>query len=100
MGTNYYIVKKCWFCGNIKETHIGKSSAGWKFLLQINDEYKSDIQSLWKYLKWKKVEDEYHRKTSRKELFKLIKNKQVGKNNELCNVIDEYSFEWSAIEFS
>ena len=100
MGTNYYIFKKCWWCGNIIETHIGKALAGWKFLFQANEPlYKPNIESLWDYLKWRRIEDEYHHKISRNQLFKLIRNKQKGLSNELCNAIDRDGFEWSTIDF-
>ena len=100
MGTNFYIVNQCWFCGDRKEIHIGKSSAGWKFLLQVNNEYESNVRSLWKFLKWKRIEDEYHRRISRRKLLDLIENKQTGKDNELTNSIDDFGFEWCDREFS
>ena len=35
MGTNYYAeTKKCSLCGRSEKIHIGKSSAGWRFLFR------------------------------------------------------------------
>ena len=97
---NFYIVKRCWFCGNEKLLHIGKSSSGSKFLFRVNDEYESDTHSLFHYLKWKKIEDEYGHRISRKKFFEMVANKEGEKINKLCNHIDKYSFEWSTIQFS
>ena len=101
MGMNYYcIIKKCWFCGNKKVIHIGKASAGTKFLFQVNSEYESDAHGLFHYLQWRRIEDEMHRRISRRKFFEMIGEKEVEKSNTLCNLIDKYSFEWSTIEFS
>lgn len=32
MGTNYYLEKECECCGHVERVHVGKSSAGWRFL--------------------------------------------------------------------
>lgn len=78
MGTNYYVEVKepCHCCGKGKVTnqvHIGKSSAGWCFALHVIPE--RDINSLedWKkYLKGKKIVDEYGKRVPHVELLSII----------------------------
>jgi hypothetical protein len=56
MGTNYYLHENiCKYCGRSdKPLHIGKSSAGWHFMLHVIPQY--DIHSLddWRnrFLQW------------------------------------------------
>lgn len=35
MGTNYYFVEKCECCGNETRLHMGKSSAGWVYVMRV-----------------------------------------------------------------
>jgi hypothetical protein len=44
MGTNYYWNNKCPTCGHSEEIHIGKSSCGWVFSLNVHPD--KDINSL------------------------------------------------------
>ena len=87
MGTNYYFRKhigeKCCHCGRgdeYKELHVGKSSAGWKFLFNpLHDEFKS-------FKDWKKTLDaspnrlfgEYGRNVSLEKFYELVESKQNG----------------------
>lgn len=42
MGTNYYLtINKCSHCGRSDTIHVGKQSAGWKFLFHGNDAIRS-----------------------------------------------------------
>ena len=61
--------------------HIGKSSAGWRFLLQIYP--KQDINSLedWKKLmKDGTIFDEYGEEISQEEMLKIITHKEPSEN--------------------
>lgn len=88
MGTNYYLHRQtpedlCQHCGRgraYEEVHIGKSSGGWKFLFN-SDEYQITTYKCWQKELTKPenkdhIYDEYGRKISPEELFKLIENKQ------------------------
>ena len=81
MGTNYYLVKEkhCEHCGHThkEEKHIGKSSAGWKFLFYaktapnfklmmkqiLDDEYR--------------IEDEYRAVVNKYTFFDFVLEKQI-----------------------
>lgn len=87
MGTNYYLKlyrgDKCEHCGRsdeLDEIHIGKSSAGWKFLFDPNyGEFPT-------FLAWQKmlethpndIYDEYGRNISLFEFYKKINDKKDG----------------------
>ena len=64
MGTNYYVADKskyCEHCGRGEKTvHLGKSSAGWCFTLNVHP--KRDIHNwkdILKFVKGKKIFNEY-----------------------------------------
>lgn len=81
MGTNYYLRQNCCDkCGRYDETHIGKSSGGWRFALSARD-----IKS---YGEWVKaildagtVWDEYGRLHTSQDLIKLIEEKKDEKSH-------------------
>ena len=104
MGTNYYVVKK-------KPTitsplHIGKSSAGWKFLFHEVNKYNGFDHNLeihtfeqWKYFlennKDILILNEYDEEVSVKEFLELVKEKQKEENKhnfEYCKNINGYRF--------
>ena len=74
MGTNYYVEKE----GN--SIHIGKSSSGWKFLFQENNQYydKKDKSSIFRFLKLNKTTfiDEYDELVDVEEFWKMVEQKQ------------------------
>ena len=86
MGTNYYAkTNPCAACGESKtRLHLGKSSAGWKFLLQANgfDGYKT-WSEMKEWLEDKIIEDEYGEVVSIGEFIELVERKQS--NPELWN---------------
>jgi len=46
MGTNYYIhANFCDKCERYDKIHLGKSSAGWRFLVQIQQPYYGDTET-------------------------------------------------------
>jgi len=74
MGTNYYVKKED------NSIHIGKSSFGWKFLFQENNEYydKKDKSSIFRFLKLNKTTfiNEYNEKVDVEEFWKMVEQKQ------------------------
>jgi len=66
MGTNFYRVK------SEKKTHLGKRSAGWKFLWNFhNDKYYSNKEELLNFIRSGKVIDEYGKKHDTEEFLKM-----------------------------
>lgn len=85
MGTNYYAVKKKPRIIKIYDKiHLGKSSAGWKFLFHEQEQYhnfeefKNFILNNDEYV----IKDEYDRVIDPLELIKLINDKQKENNPE------------------
>ena len=104
MGTNYYAVKRK-PCLYNREIHIGKSSYGWLFCFQENDEFHTFPQ----FKKWLEnnvdtgeyvLFDEYNQEIKKEELLELIETKQNDENsrnnpdnfNEYCKNVDGYRF--------
>jgi len=85
MGTNYYIVTECKCCGNVnRELHIGKSSAGWVFLLRLHP--ADDIWSLYDWvliLKKGSIRDEYGHKILPENMLYIITNRKWTKEREV-----------------
>lgn len=100
MGTNYYAALK-------KPTlyeaqHLGKSSAGWRFLFRETDEIKTFPQ----FKQWLEdnvgeykdyvILDEYEKEIDKEELLELIEEKQEsnhpGNFDYGCKNIDGYRF--------
>lgn len=109
MGTNYYAVKsvdkeelKSKICSyidneksflniaeelgdlinnNIKIVHIGKSSYGWKFIFNHNNEkyYKRNRDSIDQFIRENKLFDEYGKELDADEFWKLVDSKQNDK---------------------
>jgi hypothetical protein len=77
MGTNYYLHEKtCEHCGRGDEPlHIGKSSAGWCFALQVLPDEGLNTLEDWK-ARWSKpgcvIRNEYGETVSVDELLKTI----------------------------
>ena len=89
MGTNYYLrYDICNECNRYNEIHIGKSSCGWKFMFEINEDnelnsYERFIDFLTEKLyKNSKIFDEYGRESSLAGLMKLIEDKQKDTENK------------------
>ena len=104
MGTNYYVVRRK---PSIREPlHIGKSSAGWKFLFHEINKYNGFDHNLeihtfeqWKYFlennKDILILNEYDEEVSVKEFLELVKEKQKEENKrnfEYCKNINGYRF--------
>lgn len=123
MGTNYYVVKKvnrekimlrltnvintlndyqliqCLrnvdFCDEETIVHIGKSSYGWKFCFNHNDEkyYKKNRKSIDEFIKSGTLYNEYYEEVDPNEFWKLVDSKQEDR-------VDEYSFDENGLRFS
>jgi hypothetical protein len=80
MGTNYYAqIGKCQTCGRFEEEiHIGKSSAGWRFNIEIHKEFYNNWDEFLIFInRWDvKLFDEYKTKISPEDLLELIKEKK------------------------
>lgn len=111
MGTNYYAVKKKPSLYNLA-IHIGKSSAGWKFLFRgYQDEkfnygiYRLNINSIedWKkYLKENNVVilNEYDEEISYDNFFKLVEEKQKEENKDnFCNCCNVNGYRFTFHDF-
>lgn len=83
--------------------HIGKSSAGWKFLFHNVNKYNSfDSElELHTFLQWKEflesnkdivILNEYDEEISVKDFLNLVEEKQKEKNGEYSKDIDGYRF--------
>lgn len=108
MGTNYYTVPK-------KPTlyphhlHIGKSSAGWKFLFQGYQNYELEynkyvnINSVNDWARYLKEENllifgEYDQEISYDDFFELVEDKQKEENPDNfsnCANIEGYRFSYT-----
>lgn len=97
MGTNYYAKGiGCGICDHTGGMHIGKSSAGWKFLFHLyrtdywdlkgehsrKPNLYSDLETLKEFLKNKKIMDEYGTEITNDEFFIMVENKQGLKSHE------------------
>ena len=94
MGTNYYLRKpQCKKCGRgNEEIHLGKKSAGWKFLFHKTNEIK-DFDSFCEYIKTGEIYDEYDRKISVENLLDIIENSKNEKSHiPDSEIINGYDF--------
>jgi len=85
MGTNYDAVYNlCECCGRADRIHIGKSSAGWRFSIEVHEEVYKDWQTFEKFIEQRNIEiyDEYGRKVTAFELLSLMESKKDGQAHE------------------
>ncbi len=110
MGTNYYTrYNICESCGRYDEFHIGKSSAGWTFIFQAQED-EINIKSYKEWVKFLsnkgiKIFNEYNRKISLKKFKELIEAKKLEKHNHAKeypegHFLDEEGNSFSEGEFS
>ncbi len=97
MGTNYYVkTDTCPSCGHKPEgIHLGKSSHGWKFAFRLNGEYYKNIRQLRKWLKDKKIENEYGEEVEANVFWNMVKSKQKitdPSDDDISVIIDGYKF--------
>ena len=97
MGTNYYIKPdKCKVCGRSDNyIHLGKSSYGWKFAFNLNGaRFYKNVTEMKKWLRGKRIEDEYGKPITKKAFWNMIAEKQkiVDPEETDAIVIDGYKF--------
>ena len=83
MGTNYYVhtpacENACDHCAASEQLHLGKSSAGWRFLHQADSDWpREQAHSLWlARAQSGEIRDEYGRAVTLDELLAKIQAKQ------------------------
>lgn len=102
MSTNYYVAatRKCEDC-QVEHMcccgiHLGKSSGGNRFLFAYNGgKYYRNISELKKWLKNKRIIDEYGRSATYDELWDKVQNMQsfsLDPNDKYERIIDGYRF--------
>lgn len=94
MGTNYYLhYNVCESCGRSDSIHIGKCSAGWKFLFHWHhnirnvNEYKDRMKQPGAV-----IMDEYTEVISYDDFWKMVEEKQSEDPHEEFSNIDGYDF--------
>lgn len=97
MGTNYYAIG----IGNDINLHIGKTSAGWKFLFQTIPDQNLFCFTQWcEFLRTKPVAifDEYQRPQNVEDFIQMVKNRQDNAltSENMMNYLDKdgYNFSW------
>lgn len=73
MGTNYYLLD------DKGSRHIGKSSAGWKFLFEKRPWEQFNIDDWKRTLQMGCIYDEYNMKYTFKDFWNLVESKQKEK---------------------
>ena len=86
MGTNYYVVDEtdyCKYCGKgKKEVHLGKSSAGWCFALNVYPEKGiNNWADILDYVKDKNIYNEYEDLISAEEFIDVVTNRSWKKRS-------------------
>lgn len=78
MGTNYYLVTRCKYCGNIlTKEHLGKQSSGNPFLLAVTALHP-DLESVIDHVRESRdisgaeIEDEYEEKIELPEFIRIV----------------------------
>ena len=121
MGTNYYVrvpqcSQACKHCGQEQDIHIGKSSAGWRFLHRAyRDPAVAPAEVAWPVVdrpSWEKlltlgpVYDEYGQEQDPADLLAFIDSKQGGiahvpymKKHHPSSVRDGHDFEVGGYDF-
>ena len=85
MGTNFYVKSEpCKCCGRSEEDiHLGKSSVGWKFMLQSNDfNHYVNWLEMKGWLVGKKIENEYGESITLEKFAKWVESNQLVMENE------------------
>jgi len=86
MGTNYYAyIDICEHCGRSDPAiHLGKSSVGWRFCIEIQKEYYINWHEFNQFIRRINVtiRDEYNDTVAADDLVTLIMNKGKYKHHE------------------
>lgn len=104
MGTNYYVrvdVPVCEACNRPldeldEELHIGKSSFGWHFSLHVIPEMKLINLTSWaKFVKDKKIFNEYGEDISYDDLISTIRDRKGASGSDKSNFNHGFYRDWS-----
>jgi hypothetical protein len=103
MGLNYYLRRNyCECCKRYDKTHIGKSSAGYKFLFStmLGENYSEVMKELEEYKD--DIVDEFGDSVDLEHLKTKIDCKQKEKSHEPSHVFytDEDGYDFSDYDFS
>ena len=89
MGTNYYAhINKCKCCGKAEEViHIGKTSYGWRFGLDVSEnniEYFTDYKSFKKFIHSEDIDllNEYGDRVTLELLYATIEERKDKQGHE------------------
>lgn len=102
MGTNYYAdeMKPCPNCDreHMCQSHIGKSSGGWKFLFSTEGDFEElNFASFKQWLEGRTIRNEYDEEITHKEFWEMVERKQKEARDHLsdtahCVILDGYAF--------
>jgi hypothetical protein len=88
MGTNYYVhtpacANACEHCSASERLHLGKSSIGWRFGFQAEEDWtREQAYGLWlERAKSGEIRDEYGETITLDDLLALIERKQEGRSH-------------------
>lgn len=77
MGTNYYVmVDVCKHCNRGERIHLGKSSCGWKFAVDMNEEYYKTFDEFLNFISREDIEitNEYGEEINYKDLMNTMES--------------------------
>lgn len=107
IGTNFYANIK--FQGHEDKIHLGKKSAGWRFLIRENRKYYRDVLGLFEFVHSSGVEivDEYGKDVKPSKFCMKVISTYVNKNHKKSHLNTDmrgvYSldgYEFCSVEFS
>lgn len=111
MGCNYYVkINECKCCGRYELIHLGKASAGWKFIFAYNNgEYYKSFAEMLEWLKDKVIENEYGDVEPLEEFKRYVEKLQADKTTlshiEYCkqkypSMVSDYIKDSEGYEFT
>jgi hypothetical protein len=93
MGTNYYLhFNKCSKCGRYDKIHIGKCSAGWKFLFHYIERLAENVEQWRSFIKTGIIYDEAGNRVSESKFWKMVAQCQKLRSVALAKPC-EYKYE-------
>lgn len=81
-----------------ERVHIGKSSAGWKFLFNKNEKEWSSFEEYKTWINQFEIRSEYSEDISHEDFWRKVENKQKDKSSvgEYCTDLEGYDFSTSS----
>jgi len=79
MGTNYFVTfEPCHACGEQPDDiHIGKCSAGWRFLFHYHPTLYQNMDDFRMWLMGKHIKDEYGNDHTEKDFWAMVEERQT-----------------------